>query len=867
MEMHFQMTTRRDAPMMTRLRRIAMASTALLTLPMLAFAQDATWVGPGTSMLDGANWSSGSVPTGTAIFGTGSAPLNPAVLNPGTLTVLNLQEIRFDAGAPAYVVVIGNLLPGPSGQITLDGAGITDVSGQARFDLRQGQVTLRNQASLGAAVIGSSSTGLAQREVRLQSGSPRGGTARLDNVTLIMTGSASAERLSLTNGEIRLTETSTLADANITLRSFGPNRPSAVAGSATLGAARITISDDPNTELRILQNATGGTAAITVLGQGRFDISGLTTSTFTIGRLGGDGRVLLGDRNLTIDGPGGTFAGRFEGTASNNFVAFQTGTYTLTGVSPFSGAYLVTNRATLLVDGDLSAAASVLVAGGAAPGTLGGTGTISNATVGGVLSPGRSIGTLTVAGALSMGPDATAVIEIDPATGANDRVLVGGTATLRGGTVQVVPLGTTLPTNGQVFPVILAGAVTGTFATVTDPYAYFDFTPVYTANQFNLVATQLPFNNPGATDNIRNLVQQSSALDTYLASATSNVDFNAVLGQLLRLPSGATTNALHSMSGEAYASFTTVGLEQLDRFRYAALDAAGSCEGRGGEMRGRWCAWADAYYVSASLDGSGDLAGFDYTLSGVQGGIETRLRPDAVVGFTLGYGEQRMRNFDFAPRRITGDALFAGIYGTYGIGPWQAVGLLGYTRFDVDGERDIAVGSIARQARSNFGADGVNAAVALRYRADLGVFRLEPEVLLAFTQYWQDGFTETGANSLNLRVNATDANSFVTGIGVRASTEFSIEGRMVRPFAVLRYEHDWLAGTKEDHRVTASFAAVPEAGSWTVFGQNRGQENLIGRLGVVGEVTSNVALFGTVGGQLNTNGTEWGVGGGLRVTF
>ncbi|MBB5691892.1 autotransporter outer membrane beta-barrel domain-containing protein [Roseomonas alkaliterrae] len=842
-----------------RLRGIAMASTALMALPMLAAAQDATWTGPGTSLLDPANWSTGAVPTGTATF-AGASPLSPTIVS---LSPLNLGELRFVAGAPAYVVTLGALGPPSSGGvIRLTGAGISDLSGQARFDLVLGQIALENQASLGSAVIGSGTSGATRREVVLL-GNARGGTARLDNVALLLRENASAERLVL-NGELNALENSTLADATITIAALsGTTRASLVAGNASLGAARITIADGPNNLLRVAQNATGGTAAVTVLGAGRFDLSLMTLPTFTIGSLAGDGRVLLGERTLVLDGPGGTFAGAFEG-GSGSGVTFARGTITLTGTSTLTGNFLVNPGATLLVDGNTQSVRTTFVNAG---GTLGGTGTVGRVFLDGTLSPGNAaspIGTLAVQGNLAMGPGAT--LRVDVAASGADRVTVSGIAALDG-TLQVVPDAGALPANGQTYTIVQAGSVQGAFAAVNDPLAYFDFTPVYSGTQVNLVATQLPFNNPAATGGVRNLVQQSGALDAYRASVTSNADFNAFLGQLLRLAPGATTNALHSMSGEAYASFTTVGLEQLDRFRYAALDAAGSCEGRGGEMRGRWCAWADAYYVSASLDGSGDLAGFDYTLSGVQGGVEMRVRPDAVVGFTLGYGEQRMRNFDFAPRRLTGDALFAGIYGTYGMGPWQAVGLVGYTRFDVDGERDITVGSIGRQARSNFGADGVNAAVALRYRMDLGGFRVEPELLLAYTQYWQEGFTESGAGSLNLRVNGTDANSFVTGIGVRASTEFTIEGRTVRPFAVLRYEHDWLAGEKEDHRVNASFAAVPEAGSWTVFGQNRGRENVIGRLGVVGEVTSNVALFGTVGGQLNANGSEWGVGGGVRVTF
>ena len=96
---------------------------------------------------------------------------------------------------------------------------------------------------------------------------------------------------------------------------------------------------------------------------------------------------------------------------------------------------------------------------------------------------------------------------------------------------------------------------------------------------------------------------------------------------------------------------------------------------------------------------------------------------------------------------------------------------------------------------------------------------------------------------------------------------YSVDGTIVRPFAVLRYEHDWLAGESEDHRLTASFASVPAAGSWTVFGQNRGRETLLGRLGVVGEINPNVALFGAVGGQWSNNGSAWSGGGGFRVVF
>lgn len=833
------------------LRRAALATTALVGTPVLALAQDATWAGPGTDFAAPSNWSTGAVPTGAATFGA-QGPTTPTI---GAGTSRSLGTLNFAAGAQAYVLN----LSGAQATLTLSQGGIANASGITQTILLADQTTLRLQ---GTGTIGGNvtirGTGSPATASLALTGSATAGLARIENATLSLVDSASADSATLVGGRIVANGTSTLANATLELTGT-----SSVGGQATLGASRITVLSGG--VLRAISGATGGTAAITLQGTGNLDIQFVSGPTFTIGSLAGDGRVTLGERTLLLDGPGGTFAGVFEG-GSRSGVTFASGTTTLSGTSAMTGNFLVRQGATLLVDGNTQSVGATFVDAG---GTLGGTGTVGRVLLDGTLSPGNAatpVSTLTVTGSLAIGPGATTALDVTP-TGA-DRVNVSSVASL-GGTLQIVAPTATLPIPGQRYTIVQAARVDGTFASVTDNLAFYAFTPTYSGTAVTLGVSQLSFNTPDATGGARNLSQQATGLDRYDGAARgTNPDFDRVLDQLLRLSPAAATTALHSVSGESYAAFTSVGLEQLDRFRMAALDAAGACEGRGGQMRGRYCAWADLYYVNASLDGSGDLAGFDYTLSGFQGGVEARVAPDAVVGATIGYGNQRMRGFDFASRRLDGDALFAGVYGTYGVGPWQAVGLLGYSRFDVDAERDIAVGNIARQARGNFSADGVTAAAALRYRTEIGGIRVVPEALLAFAQYWQGGLTETGADSLNLRVGGTNANSLTTGIGVTASTDIALSGGAVlRPFATLRYEHDWLAGAKEDHRITASFASVPEAGAWTVFGQNRGRENVIGRLGLVGEMTQNVALFGTVGGQLNSNGSEWGLGGGVRVTF
>ena len=116
-------------------------------------------------------------------------------------------------------------------------------------------------------------------------------------------------------------------------------------------------------------------------------------------------------------------------------------------------------------------------------------------------------------------------------------------------------------------------------------------------------------------------------------------------------------------------------------------------------------------------------------------------------------------------------------------------------------------------------------------------------------------------------MRSSDAQSLVTGIGVRADGRFQLGGITLRPSALLRYEHAWIGGARDDHKITASFAEVPASGSWTVYGQNRGSDAAILRLGISADITSGIAVFGGITGQWRSTGTEWGGGFGLRVQF
>ena len=142
-----------------------------------------------------------------------------------------------------------------------------------------------------------------------------------------------------------------------------------------------------------------------------------------------------------------------------------TGTVTLSAANTYSGTTTVT-VGTLALTGSLANSA-VTVVGGA----FGGNGTAKPVTVqwGDKVAPGvlTLFSTLNVSGNASFAAGSTFAVNINSA-GQNDKLAVGGTATINGGTVQV--LGGTGITAASTFTILTAASVTGSgFTKVTRP--------------------------------------------------------------------------------------------------------------------------------------------------------------------------------------------------------------------------------------------------------------------------------------------------------------------------------------------------------------------------------------------------------------
>ena len=159
------------------------------------------------------------------------------------------------------------------------------------------------------------------------------------------------------------------------------------------------------------------------------------------------------------------FAGQIlSGTGDRDIrlIKAGTGTLALAGVNSYGGGTQVSGG-TLRVDGSIGTGA-VYVAAGA---TLGGTGAVGGPVVAdGLVAPGSPVGALQLLGSYTQGVSGTLALEAAGAA-SHDVLRVTGTAQLNG--ALTLSLVSYTPAPGSVHTVLVAGAVSGTFATTNLP--------------------------------------------------------------------------------------------------------------------------------------------------------------------------------------------------------------------------------------------------------------------------------------------------------------------------------------------------------------------------------------------------------------
>jgi outer membrane autotransporter protein len=108
----------------------------------------------------------------------------------------------------------------------------------------------------------------------------------------------------------------------------------------------------------------------------------------------------------------------------------------------------------------------------------------------------------------------------------------------------------------------------------------------------------------------------------------------------------------------------------------------------------------------------------------------------------------------------------------------------------------INFGGLARSASSSTTGNQMNFFGETGCDLKLSRCILTPSATLAYSGLWVNGFTETGASALNLKVGAQNASSAQTGVGGRITVPLKLCPVKVAPQAYAFFQHEFANGSR-----------------------------------------------------------------------
>ena len=637
-------------------------------------------------------------------------------------------------------------------------------------------------------------------------------------------------------------------------------------------------------------NVTGGTlragqagafsqnSAFTVASGATLDFAGFNQ---TIASFAGAGTIMLGSGNLTAgsDNSSTSFSGSITGTGG--VTKTGTGTLTLTGTNTYTGSTKLSSGK-LVVNGSL--ASSVTLDGG----TLGGSGTVGEVSVGSgaTVAPGNSIGTLTVSGNVSFASGSTYQVEVN-AAGQSDRIVASGSATISGGTVEVLAASGNYAASTNYTIITAAGGVTGQFSTVTSNLAFLTPSLSYGGTSVTLTMTRNDNSfGPDGGSTASNYIAMTRN-QGFIANAAERLGVgNAVYDTLLSGTAAEARAGFDLLSGEAHAQAVSVMIEEsrlvrdtiLGRLRGPLLTQPGQqvaasfsadLPGRKNAItmaapvpQPRYAFWGEAFGGTGNTDADGNAAGQSRRTGGALLGADLMLfeapGSSLKVGVAGGYSQSR---FDLDARLSSGklESGHAALYAGARFGSLRFDAGAAYSWSESDIRRQVQIRGFGDLLRLQRPGSVMQGFAELGYGFAFQGFALEPFAQLAVIRVSTDAGTERGGVAA-LRVLSSEQTLGFTTLGVRAEAQIGTMPLFAR--AMLGWRHGFGELTPQARTAFAT-GTTPSV----VFAAPIDREALVAEAGLDWRLSQATALGLTYSAAIGERSRDHALKGRVEMRF
>ncbi|MCX5716332.1 MAG: autotransporter domain-containing protein, partial [Candidatus Omnitrophica bacterium] len=215
--------------------------------------------------------------------------------------------------------------------------------------------------------------------------------------------------------------------------------------------------------------------------------------------------------------------------------------------------------------------------------------------------------------------------------------------------------------------------------------------------------------------------------------------------------------------------------------------------------------WAQTYGDYANQDARGSSNGYLARLWGMAIGIDRQFFGKMLrLGFAQGFAGSQVLSGDSSGRTsIT--SYQSCLYGEYEgkKHPYVLDAVLSYGHNDFDSSRSVTAPGINRTASADYRGDQFSSYLEGGYKFKTKNFDIIPLLAIDYTHLHLSGMTETGADSLDLNVEAQNYDTLQVGTGLRLSRAFDTKNMLFTPELHFRY---FYAAVNDKQQTLARFA-------------------------------------------------------------
>ncbi|MBX3907529.1 autotransporter domain-containing protein, partial [Burkholderia cepacia] len=670
----------------------------------------------------------------------------------------------------------------------------------------------------------------------------------------------------------------------------------ATGATINLGANALTLNGSGN---GTFGGTIGGAGGVTIAGTGVQTLTGANTYTggttiaaggaLQLGNGGTSGSIagnVVDNGALIVNQSGNvTIASVLSGAGS--LTQAGSGQLTLTGTSTLSGPTTV-SAGTLAVNGSLGQS-TVTVQNGA---TVTGTGTIGGLVVqGGATAAASQPGAaLNVGGNVTFQPGSTFQVAASPQQSGS--LAAGGTATLNGGTVQVLANQSGYQPSTTYTIVTAASGVQGAFSQVNANYAFLMPTLSYDPNHVYLRLVQNGTSLPdvATTPNQRAVAAALGGLGAgnplYDAVLTTDVptarrayglldgELQASLKSMLLLDSRYVRDAVTDRVRQGLApgsgplaALSSGGAALCGDNTAGAVDPTlpperriGSREGCYGGTPYQPVVWGQAFGGRSRLTGDGNASTINRSMTGFIAGADMALNDKWRAGLAAGVTHSSLDNAQSSSASV--NSYYLSLYGGAQYGALGVRGGASYTWYRINSDRNPGFAGFSDHDSAGYDANSAQVFGEVGYALPVGPVAIEPFAGLAYVNLHTDGYTETGGAAA-LRAGGETTHVGFSTLGLRAASQLgSIGSGTFTARGTVGWRHAF-----GNVRPSSAFTFANGGTSFQVSGVPIARDSAVLEAGIDANITKRLTLGLTYSGQYGSGVRDNAILGNILWKF